>query len=153
MQVDAAETLRPGFLNDYVAECGEHLTAVRRALVQLESTVGGTPARAVVDELFHAFHSLKGLSGMVGFRHAEELAHEMESFLRRLQQAPESLTISGYGALVDATRSLEDIVADATAGSATADIQSVVDRLAGQAGVPGRRHVHDHGLMRGSGRT
>ncbi|MBM4441565.1 MAG: Hpt domain-containing protein [Candidatus Rokubacteria bacterium] len=66
MQVDAAETLRPGFLNDYVAECGEHLTAVRRALVQLESTVGGTPARAVVDELFHAFHSLKGLSGMVG---------------------------------------------------------------------------------------
>ena len=140
---DTPHPLPPGFLDDYVAECSEHLTAVRRVLIDLETRISeAPPPRGLLEELFHAFHSLKGLSGMVGFRHAEELAHEMESFLRRLQQSSEGLTNAGYAALADATRSLEEIVAGATSREATVNVEKVLDRLAGHTAGPRRIHAH-----------
>ena len=42
----------------------------------------GTVSRAVLDDLFRHFHSLKGISGMVELRAAEELAHRLEDYLR-----------------------------------------------------------------------
>jgi two-component system chemotaxis sensor kinase CheA len=127
---DDALPLPAGFMSDYVAECSEHLGTVRRALLSLESLIDrGTPDRRVVDDLFHAFHSLKGLSGMVALADAETLAHEMESFLRRLQQSPTVLSGASYSALVDAARRLEQIVGSAETGAERADIQSTVERL------------------------
>jgi two-component system, chemotaxis family, sensor kinase CheA len=115
---------------DYMAECGEHLTAVRRTLLAVELTIGRTtPERRLLDDLFHAFHSLKGLSGMVGFKEAEELAHEMESFLRGLQVSPVPLTPDGYAALADATGSLEVLIASVAAPQTRPDIRAVVDGL------------------------
>jgi two-component system chemotaxis sensor kinase CheA len=108
---DEARSLPAGFMADYVAECAEHLTTVRRTLVQLEALIDhAAPDRRLVDDLFHAFHSLKGLSGMVALEEAEVLAHEMESFLRRLQQSPAVLSGSAYSALVDAVRRLEQVI-------------------------------------------
>ena len=56
----------PDFLDDYFAECDEHLTGVRRLLLALEGSVGRTDInRPVLDDLFRHFHSIKGISGMV----------------------------------------------------------------------------------------
>ena len=144
---ESSGALPAGFLADYAAECAEHLTTVRRALVDLESTIAQTvPPRTIVDDLFHAFHSLKGLSGMVAFADAEELAHEMESFLRRLQQSPQPITSAGYAALADATRSLETIVASATTRETVEDVKPLVGRLAGDTTSLARRHVRLHYL-------
>jgi two-component system, chemotaxis family, sensor kinase CheA len=115
---------------DYMAECAEHLTAVRRTLLDVERTIGRTtPERRLLDDLFHAFHSLKGLSGMVAFKEAEELAHEMESFLRGLQRSTVPLTADGYAALADATGSLEVLIASVAAPQTRPDIRAVVDGL------------------------
>ena len=66
------------FLDDYLAECDEHLTGVRRLLLTLEGSVGRAEInRGVLDDLFRHFHSLKGISGMVELRHAEDLAHHL----------------------------------------------------------------------------
>lgn len=74
------------FLDDYFAECEDHLTVVRRELLAIEPFVGKQKiGHSVLNELFRSFHSLKGLSGMVGVKDAEELAHEMESYLRALR--------------------------------------------------------------------
>ena len=60
------------FLDDYYAECDEHLMGARRLLLALETSIGrGTVNHGVLDELFRHFHSLKGLSGMVELRAAE----------------------------------------------------------------------------------
>src|SRR4029078_6083449 len=75
------------FLDDYYAECDEHLVSIRRSLVTLEDEVGaGTLDRAVLDNLFRSFHTLKGISGMVGLAAAEQLAHYLESYLRELRE-------------------------------------------------------------------
>ena len=75
-------------MDDYFAESEEHLTAVRRSLLMLESSIGGSePPTAVVEELFRSFHSIKGISAMVELREAERLAHEMEAVSARFAAA------------------------------------------------------------------
>ena len=69
-----------GFLDDYFAEADDHLTAIRTALLALETGDRRPGAeRVVLEDLFRRFHSLKGISGMVELREAELLAHHMES--------------------------------------------------------------------------
>ena len=94
----------PDFLDDYFAECDEHLTLVRRGLLTLETFISQPRLdRALLDELFRSFHSLKGISAMVGVREAEQLAHDMESYLRGLRDEQLALTMQGLDELIAGT--------------------------------------------------
>ena len=105
------------FLDDYFAECDEHLTGVRRVLLTLEHSIGrDTINRAALDELFRHFHSLKGISGMVEVRAAEELAHRLEDYLKVLRSDGAVLTRDGLEALFDGTQTLEQVIAARRAG-------------------------------------
>ena len=100
------------FLDDYFAECDEHLTTVRRTLLALESSVGQPrPDPAVTEELFRAFHSLKGIAGMVEHREIEMLAHEMETYLRAIREGETRLTTPGLDTLIESARVLEHAIA------------------------------------------
>ena len=100
------------FLNEYYAECEEHLATVRRALLGLDDSVGrARPDAALTEELFRSFHSIKGIAAMVEHREAELVAHEMESYLRALRDGHVSLTTSGIGGLIEGTRLLEQSLA------------------------------------------
>ena len=103
---------RDRFIDEYLAECDEHLMIVKRDLLVLEESVGRTrPPRKVIEELFRSFHSLKGLAGMVEDRQGELLAHEMESYLRALRDGDVPLTTNGIEVLIDGTRALEEAIA------------------------------------------
>jgi two-component system, chemotaxis family, sensor kinase CheA len=118
------------FLDDYFAECDEHLTGVRRLLLTLEVSVGRAEInRGVLDDLFRHFHSLKGISGMVELRHAEDLAHHLEDYLRALRQGDRILTAEGVDALFDGAQMLEQLIGSRKAGTPTAAIASVVSRI------------------------
>ena len=88
MTESAGEEFLAGFMDDYFAECDEHLTAVRRMLLELEpeSGVAGI-SPAMLEELFRSFHSLKGLSGMVRAARGGAARAPLESYLRRLREA------------------------------------------------------------------
>ena len=119
-----------GFLDDYFAECEEHLAAVRRGLLALEGSVGQVrPDPAVTEELFRSFHSLKGISGMVEHRETELLAHEMESYLRAIREGDARLTTTGMDALIDGARSLEETIAARRSGGEVPDITATLDQL------------------------
>ena len=99
------------FLDDYYAECDEHLVSIRRSLVLLEDDVGsGAIDRALLDNLFRSFHTLKGISGMVGLTAAEQLAHHLESYLRELREGTLILTEPGFEALVAGVSSLQAVI-------------------------------------------
>ena len=105
-------TFGEAFLDDYFAECDEHLTAIRQSLLALDGSIGRPrPDANVTEELFRAYHSLKGLAGMVEDREAEALAHEMESYLRALRDGDAVLSSHSVDALIDGTRALEHAVA------------------------------------------
>jgi two-component system chemotaxis sensor kinase CheA len=99
----SANDFLAGFIDDYFAECEEHLSTVRRLLADAHpSAPGGMPPRTV-EELFRAFHSIKGLSAMVEVRDAELLSHHMESYLRLLRDRETEFTAAGLDALIIGT--------------------------------------------------
>jgi two-component system chemotaxis sensor kinase CheA len=118
------------FLDDYFAECDEHLTLIRRHLLELEGQVGRPVIDpSILDELFRSFHTLKGISGMVGLGEAEQLAHHMESYLRALRHGEARLGGAGVEALMSGTTELEQVIAAFRKKEPAPAIDATVARL------------------------
>src|SRR6185503_15144634 len=118
------------FLDDYYAECDEHLVSIRRALVVLEDDVHTRAVdRTLLDNLFRSFHTLKGISGMVGLSAAEQLAHELESYLRELREGTVVLSPTGFKALVDGVQLLEAVINARRNEQPPPSIDEIVARL------------------------
>jgi len=56
------------FMDDYYAECDEHLSALRRDLLALEDARRAEMPLpdSSLEDAYRRLHTLKGLSGMVG---------------------------------------------------------------------------------------
>jgi two-component system chemotaxis sensor kinase CheA len=118
------------FLDDYFAECDEHLVSIRRSLVTLEDTVGVRAIdRTLLDDLFRSFHTLKGISGMVGLSAAEQLAHNLESYLRELREGSVTLNQPGLEALVAGVSLLEGVINARRNDQAIPSIDAITERL------------------------
>ena len=118
------------FLDDYYAECDEHLISIRRSLVTLEDVIDtGAVDRTLLDNLFRSFHTLKGISGMVGLSAAEQLAHHLESYLRELREGTVLLSDSGFQALVSGVSLLESVINARRNDQAIPSIDETVARL------------------------
>ncbi len=133
----------PDFLDDYFAECDEHLVGARRLLLALEASIGRTEInRQVLDELFRHFHSLKGISGMVELRQAEDLAHCLEDYFRVLRNGSARLSAEGMDALFDGTQLLEQVIAVRRSGGTFPATAQVVSRIAQLVeGIAGSRET------------
>ena len=118
------------FLDDYYAECDEHLVSIRRSLVIVEDDVDArTVDRTLLDNLFRSFHTLKGISGMVGLGAAEQLAHHLESYLRELREGTLVLSESGFEALVAGVSLLEKVINARRNDQPSPSIDEIVERL------------------------
>jgi two-component system chemotaxis sensor kinase CheA len=118
------------FLDDYFAEAEEHLIIVRNQLLALEPYVDQPEIdSAILHTLFRSFHTLKGLSGMVGVKEAEELAHQMESYLRTLRDDKVVLSSIGFDALLNGTKVLEKVIESYQNQEDVPEIHSIVQKL------------------------
>ena len=118
------------FLDDYYAECDEHLVSIRRSLVTLENEVNTRAVdRTLLDNLFRSFHTLKGISGMVGLTAAEQLAHHLESYLRELREGTLRLSEQVFEALVAGVSLLEGVVNSRRNDQPLPSIDEMVARL------------------------
>ena len=136
----ADDAFLAGFMDDYFVECEEHLATIRRLLLVLEAGVGQPAVQPqALDELFRAFHSIKGISGMVELREAEMLAHHMESYLRALRARETQLSDAGIDALIRGVDALEQTIAarrDATPPPAVDLVVRELAAVAPEAGGP-----------------
>ncbi|HEX6291240.1 MAG TPA: chemotaxis protein CheA [Herpetosiphonaceae bacterium] len=118
------------FLDDFFAECDEHLTVIRRDLLALEPFVGRVHVdRALLEELFRSFHSLKGLAGMVGVSDVERLAHQTESYFRALRDQRVVLQAQALDTLIVEVRMLEQALAAWRARQPGPDVDPVLAAL------------------------
>src|SRR5689334_8749022 len=103
----------------------------RRLLLALETSIGRGPVnRSVLDDLFRHFHSLKGISGMVELRAAEQLAHYLEDYLRVLRAGEAAPTRDGLDALFAGTQTLEQVIAARRAQMPLPSIDAIGGRIA-----------------------
>jgi two-component system, chemotaxis family, sensor kinase CheA len=109
--VDENDNIFSEFLDDYFAECEEHLTNVQQQLLALEDYVDQPSIEAnIVNQLFRSFHTIKGLSGMVGFKEVESLSHHMESYLKLLRDEEVILSPLGFDILLESVKLLEQLI-------------------------------------------
>jgi two-component system, chemotaxis family, sensor kinase CheA len=119
------------FLADYFMECDEHLSIARRTLLGLEESLRiGIVERNALDELFRSFHSLKGLSAMVGFHEAEQLAHHLESYLGPVRKGQSPLNDQGLETLIEGVARLEQVIAARRDAAPPPDVAELTSRLA-----------------------
>lgn len=119
------------FIDDYFVECDEHLGVARNSLLALEAFVGRAAVdRSLLEELFRSFHSVKGLSAMVGVGEAEQLAHQMESYLSALRKDEVPLTDAGLEALITGVKMLEQVIAARRAQTAPPAVGPILAELA-----------------------
>ncbi|MFP5213898.1 MAG: chemotaxis protein CheA [Acidobacteriota bacterium] len=72
-------------INEFVAECREHLNATERDLLAMENGHGAADPDTV-NRVFRAMHSIKGASGTFGFNAVMGLSHAMENVLLLFRQ-------------------------------------------------------------------
>jgi len=113
---------------EYVAECEEHLTSAGQTLLDLESAPGQFN-REQLDRLFRNFHTVKGLSGMVGLEEAERLAHNLENYLGAIRKGIIPLSDEGLAVLVEGVKSLERVIDARLEGKAIDDVDALVTRI------------------------
>ena len=78
-----ADSFAHEFLDDYYAESEEHLAVLRGRLLAFEESGARDLATSEIRTIHRSLHTIKGLSGMVGFEEVESVAHALEDVLSR----------------------------------------------------------------------
>lgn len=107
----------PALIADFVARASELLEAADEQLVVLERTSG---RRDVLDEVFRAFHTLKGMAGFLSLAELQSTAHAAESILDGPRHGEARLEPRDLTALFSAVDEMKRWVA-AVSGGAAAD--------------------------------
>jgi len=114
-------------VQDYLAECREHLATIETDLLAIEQS-GAEIDEHLVNRVFRAAHSIKGGAGFFDLVKIRELGHKTENALdlirsRELVPTPEVVSI-----LLLAFDKLRDLIADHRASN-QADIGEFVSAL------------------------
>ncbi len=110
-------------LSDFVAEATEILDTLNKDLLTLDERRGQEVDPELINGIFRAAHSLKGLSGLFGQDRIARLAHGMEDLLDRLRLGKLVLDDTTLDALVEGLDVLQALLVDASRGE-TSNTQS-----------------------------
>ncbi len=117
----------PSMLNDFITNSDELMQTVDDAILRLEQEPTN---KAIIEEIFRAAHTLKGGSGMFGFKGIERVMHRMENLfdlIRKEKLIPNSDTIDTVFQGIDLLRRLLQAVKEG--GPCGVETASVVRAL------------------------
>lgn len=101
------------FKEIFCSEAKEHLAAMNASLLQLEKNPKDTD---LLNEIFRAAHTLKGMAATVGFDKITQLTHEMENVLDKLRKGKQVATDETVEVLFNCFDVLETLVNEAATG-------------------------------------
>ena len=70
------------YIEIFIEETKEHLQSLNQSLLLLEKN---SEDKSIINEIFRAAHTLKGMSGTMGFNKMSILTHDMENVLHALR--------------------------------------------------------------------
>lgn len=124
-------------LDDFVPEAEELIEALHQNLSQMRELPEGTPPRPdLVNALFRAAHTLKGMSGMVGLTKVSQLNHHLEDMLDKLRMGKLPLTPAILDLLTDGVDLTQKMIESATQGKGDLDTSALEARI--QAALTGK---------------
>jgi two-component system chemotaxis sensor kinase CheA len=103
-------------LADFLSEAQEMIDLLGRELMQLDASGYDEPAPDLLNAVFRAAHSLKGLSSMFGVERMARLAHALEDLLDDVRMDRRRLDRGGMDLLLEAPELFSRIIGEEAAG-------------------------------------
>ncbi|ARF18470.1 chemotaxis protein CheA [Sporosarcina ureae] len=115
------------YLDMFIEESKEHLQACSEQLLALENNPDDL---AIVNEVFRAAHTLKGMSATMGYEDIANLTHKMENVLDAIRNSKIRVTTEILDVVFEAVDDLELMVQDIeSGGDGKKDVSKLVDTL------------------------
>lgn len=118
------------YLDIFVEEAREHLQNLNTSLLELEKD---NQNKAVLNEIFRVAHTLKGMSGTMGYTKMQTLTHDMEDVLDALRNdriIANSNMVDVLFKCLDALETYVNTIAS-TGHEGSEAFQEIIDALAG----------------------
>lgn len=119
--MDASE-----FKDVFAAEAHEYIQALNQDLLRLESNPND---RAALNDMFRAAHSLKGMSGTMGYQELADFTHQIESVLDLLRIGELTATESVVNIMFSAIDSLQNLLEKTLLEEELPDLEEVTAEL------------------------
>lgn len=128
---DSGRAFFEEFIDDYFAECEEHLSSIHSLMLQLENAGPSSegPKEGALDTLLRNFHSIKGLSAMVGMEEVTQLSHHLEDYFRELKEPGAEIKADGISQVVSAIAAIEEVLAARRKSEPLPDVTGLILRL------------------------
>jgi two-component system chemotaxis sensor kinase CheA len=110
----------------FVSESREHLRSLNESMVQLESRPDD---KELVDKMFRACHTIKGMAGMMSYHPVTETAHALEDVLSAVRTDRLKPTGKVADCIFKSLDALESMVNSAENTDATSEVPGVVELL------------------------
>jgi two-component system chemotaxis sensor kinase CheA len=110
----------------FLSESAEYLQGVVDALLTLESDPEDLEP---VEAVFRAAHSLKGMSGTMGYERTASLTHTMESLMDTVRKRQQPVTGDLIDLVLRATDTLRELINDEASGGNDIDPELMVQEL------------------------
>ncbi|PIC81380.1 chemotaxis protein CheA [Sporosarcina sp. P18a] len=115
------------YLDMFIEESKEHLQACSEQLLALENNPDDL---AIVNEVFRAAHTLKGMSATMGYEDIADLTHKMENVLDAIRNSKIHVSTEILDVVFEAVDDLELMVQDIeSGGDGKKDVSKLVDTL------------------------
>src|SRR5689334_10793296 len=126
------------YLGMFLAESREHLQTLNLAVIRIEETPSDSET---IDEIFRIAHSLKGMSGTMGFARMAALTHTMEDVFETFRGRTEGLERQVIDVLLECLDALEGAVsAIEQQGDEQLDPAALIARLSDLVDHSGAAH-------------
>ena len=103
-------------LSEFVSEAQEVIEALAKGLMRLEGA-GADPDPVLLNSVFRAAHSLKGLSAMFDVERLSRLAHALEDALDDLRMGRRPLDATVIDLLLEAPEVFSSIISEESSGA------------------------------------
>jgi len=110
----------------FLSESAEYLQGIVDALLTLESDPEDLEP---VEAVFRAAHSLKGMSGTMGYERTASLTHTMESLMDTVRKREQPVTGDLIDVVLRATDTLRELIDHEASGGAEVDPELMVQEL------------------------
>lgn len=109
------------YLEIFIEESNEHLQHMNEVLMELENN---TDDLNLLNEIFRIAHTIKGMSGTMGYTRTAGLTHEMENVLHLVRNKEIPVTETIINILFECFDALEEYINTLTASGQEGDLDS-----------------------------
>lgn len=115
------------YLDMFIEESKENLQTINHSLLDLEKTPEDL---TLVQEIFRAAHTLKGMAGSMGFENLSSLTHEMENVLDKIRNEEIELTSEILDVIFSCVDLLEEMIYSIAEGEKdNTNVSTIVRKL------------------------